>query len=57
MTDSFVDLLLVRLGKEEEALKQLDEILKIDPRNVIALAQKKSFMLDKPATGRRRADQ
>jgi tetratricopeptide (TPR) repeat protein len=45
-----------RLGNEEEALKQLDEILNIDPHNVIANAQKKTFLLDRPSTGRRRSD-
>jgi tetratricopeptide (TPR) repeat protein len=43
---------LRRLGREDEALRQIDQVLAIDPHNVIALAEKQSFVIDKPATGK-----
>jgi tetratricopeptide (TPR) repeat protein len=43
---------LRRLGREDEALQQVDEVLAIDPHNVVALAEKQSFVLDRPSTGK-----
>ena len=31
---------------------QIDKVLAIDPHNVVALAEQKTFRLDKPTTGR-----
>jgi hypothetical protein len=43
---------LRRLGREAEAAKQIEEVLAIDPHNVIALAEHKTFTLDRPTTGK-----
>jgi tetratricopeptide (TPR) repeat protein len=46
---------LRRRGREEEALEQIDQVLAIDPGNVIALAQRQAFKLDRPTTGKQGA--
>ena len=43
---------LRRLGREAEAAKHIDEVLAIDPHNVIALAEHKTFKIDRPTTGK-----